>query len=268
MTRKKIIFSIIIILVVIGLSKVGIINKLTFFPDTRSEIPKQSIPDFISEKQIQTTDGETLQAFLFRHDKDSFHPLIIYFHGNAGNLYGRFDYALRLFEMNQDVLLISYRGYSKSTGEPNEKGIYIDGESSARYAIDNLKYDENNITIFGRSLGTTVAIHIAQNRNFNGLILVTPFTSGKEMASAMGLGLLKFIAGNSFNSMEKINNIRSKILIIHGDQDELVPYDMGKKLMNEFKGNKYMITIKGGGHNDLQDVDPSLFWGEIEKFLK
>ncbi len=267
MTRKTTIYSIIIILIITALLIVGIKDKITFYPDTKSAIPEENIPDFVSEQQILTSDGETLQAFLFRHDEEK-HPLIIYFHGNAGNLYGRFEYALRLYEMNQDVLLVSYRGYSKSTGKPDEQGIFIDGESAVRYAIDNLEYEEKYITIFGRSLGTTVAVHIAQNRNFNGVILVTPLTSGKEMATAMGMGFLKFIAGNSFNSLEKINNIKSKVLIIHGDKDELVPYEMGKKLMDTFVGDKNMITIKGGGHNDLQDVDPLLFWGEIEKFLK
>jgi len=251
----------------ITLSINGIRNKLTFFPDNVSEIPKQSIPNFVSERQIRTIDGENIQAFLFRHNEFAKRPLIIYFHGNAGNLYHRFDYAKRLFDMNQDVLLISYRGYSKSSGKPNEKGIYIDGETAVDYVKDSLGYDEKEITIFGRSLGAAVAIHISQNRDFNNVILVTPMASGKEMATAMGLGFFRFMAGNSYNSLEKINNIKSRILIIHGDKDEVIPYDMGKKLFDTFNGTKYMVTIKEGGHNDLQDIDPLLFWGEIEIFL-
>jgi len=245
----------------------GIRNKLIFFPDNESEIPKQSIPNFASEIRIRTKDGETLQAFLFQHNEFTKRPLIIYFHGNAGNLYHRFDYAKRLFDMNQDVLLVSYRGYSKSTGKPNEKGIYIDGEAAVDYGKDSLGYDEKEITIFGRSLGAAVAIQISQNRFFNNVILVTPLTSGKEMANIMGLGHLKFIAGNSYNSLEKINNIKSPILIIHGDKDEIIPYDMGKKLFDTFNGTKYLVTIKDGGHNNLQDIDPILFWGEIDFLL-
>ena len=114
----------------ITLLSCGLRDKLTFYPDKESEIPEQSVPNFVLEKQIRTIDGENLQAFLFRHDEFVKHPLIIYFHGNAGNLYHRFDYAKRLFEMNQDVLLISYRGYSKSSGKPSEKGIYLDGEAA------------------------------------------------------------------------------------------------------------------------------------------
>ena len=242
-------------------------DRLTFFPDNDSLIPIQEFPHFVTERWIETPDGETIQSFLFMHDGNRKRPLIIYFHGNAGNLYHRFDAATRLYQIGQDVLLVSYRGYAKSSGKPNEEGIYIDGVSAVNYAIDNLGYCENEITIFGRSLGSTVAVHIAQYRNFKNVILITPLTSGKEMAIAMGFGLMKFLAGNSYNSLEKINNIESRILIIHGDRDEVVPYRMGKKLFEEYSGTKHMVTIKDGSHNDLQELNPGLFWGEIEKFL-
>lgn len=267
MIYKITIVSVLTIVLVIVLSVKGIRNKLTFYPDRISEIPLLSLPDFVSEREIRTTDGEKLHALFFKHEEVN-RSLIIYFHGNAGNLYGRFDYAQQLFEMGHDVLLVSYRGYSKSTGKPSEKGIYLDGQAAVNYAIDNLGIAEKDITVLGRSLGTTVAVHISQEREFKAVVLITPLTSGQEMANAMGLGWVKFLAGNSFNSVEKINNIKSKILIIHGDQDELTPYPMGKKLMDTFNGSKRMITIKGGGHNDLQEVDPILYWGGIEDFLK
>ncbi len=243
-------------------------DKLTFFPDRTSAIPEKDIPSYTIEHWIETSDGETIQSFLFLHDKNKKRPLIIYFHGNAGNLYHRFDSAIRLFEMGQDVLLVSYRGYSRSTGKPSEKGIYVDGESAVSFVIDSLGYAENEISIFGRSLGSAVAIHISGHRTFKNVILITPLTSGKEMASAMGLGFLKFMAGNSYNSLEKINNINSRVLIIHGDRDEVVPYHMGERLFQVFNGTKHMVTIKGGRHNDLAEVNPEMYWGEIEKFLQ
>ena len=88
------------------------------------------------------------------------------------------------------------------------------------------------------------------------------------MASAMGLGFLKFIAGNSYNSLEKINNIHFRVLIIHGDRDEVVPYHMGERLFQAYNGYKQMVTIEGGRHNDLQEVDAELYWGGIDKFLQ
>jgi len=242
-------------------------NEMTFFPDKQSEIPKKNIPSYISEKKIKTADKETIQTFYFHHSDNSEHSLVIYFHGNAGNLYGRFAYAKKLYDMNQNVLLVSYRGYAKSTGKPSEKGIYIDGESALAFAIDSLGYLEQDITIIGRSLGTTVAINTSQERNLKGVILITPLTSGKEMATEMGMKSLTSIASDSYNSLGKINKLSSPILIIHGTDDEVVPYHMGKSLFKQYNGVKSLITIEKGDHNNLQNINPKLFWGEIEKFI-
>jgi uncharacterized protein len=268
MALKITVAVILVIIAIIALSRESIMNMMTFYPDTFSTLTANEIPEHISEKQLLTADGEELQAFLFKHPDEVRRPLILYFHGNAGNLYHRFEYVQRLYEMNQNILLVSYRGYGKSTGSPNEKGIYKDGEAAVNFALNKLGYQESEIIIFGRSLGTTVAIHVSQHNFFKKVILVTPLTSGKDMATAMGLGIVKFMAGSSFNSLSKINNLKANILIIHGDKDELIPYAMSKKLLDTFTGSKQMITIKNGGHNNLQELDPELFWGGIEDFIK
>lgn len=242
-------------------------NSLTFYPDKESEIPEESIPTYAKEIYIRTIDDETIQSFYLQHTDAVAKSLVIYFHGNAGNLYGRFDYAKKLYSMNQNVLLVSYRGYAKSTGKPNENGIYNDGESALKYAIDSLGYSLEDITIIGRSLGTTVAVNTAQKRKLKGVVLITPLTSGRDMATAMGLKLFRFIAGDSFNSLGKINNLISPVLIIHGTKDEIVPYYMGEKLFEKYTGEKKFIRIDNGKHNNLQDFNPKLFWGEINRFL-
>ncbi len=240
---------------------------MTFFPDKESEIPVENIPSYVTEKKIKTIDKETIQTFYFHHSDNLEHSLVIYFHGNAGNLYGRFGDANKLYHMNQNVLLVSYRGYAKSTGKPSEKGIYLDGKSALAFAKDSLGYSEEDITIIGRSLGTTVAINTSQGKKLNGVILITPLTSGSEMASAMGMKSLSSVASDSYNSLGKINNLNSPILIIHGTDDDVVPYDMGASLFKEYNGVKNLITIERGGHNNLQSINPKLFWGEIEKFI-
>lgn len=243
-------------------------NKMTFYPDKTSEIPTQDIPDNVTEIKLKTSDGEIIQSFLFEHRDTAKRNLVIYFHGNAGNLYHRFESVEKLHAMNFNVLLVSYRGYAKSTGKPSEKGIYEDGLTAIKYSQENLGYADNEIIIFGRSLGTTVAVHTAQNANFKGVVLVTPLTSGKGMAKAMGLGLMKFIAGNSYNSLDKINNLISPILIIHGTKDNVVPYYMGKHLYESYRGVKKLVTIENGGHNNLQELDSIKYWGAIDEFIK
>ncbi len=119
-----------------------IINKFTFHPHNKVRLDNKDMPHHVSERWIQTTDGEKLQSFYFKHSDAKSHSLIIYFHGNTGNLFShhRFEHAEKLHDMGCTVLLLSYRGYSKSTGKPSEKGIYID-------AVKRLK---SNLILFGK----------------------------------------------------------------------------------------------------------------------
>jgi fermentation-respiration switch protein FrsA (DUF1100 family) len=92
-------------------------------------------------------------------------------------------------------------------------------------------------------------------------------SSGRDLADAMGIGFLKPFTLNSFDSYNKINNISSSILFIHGTADEVIPYSQGKKLYNHFKGNKTIVTIPMAHHNDLEITDSKLYWESIGAFL-
>ena len=242
-------------------------NSFTFFPDKDYIVKQEQLPFYIEELAVTTDDNKKLQALYYKHNDHKSEKLIVYFHGNAGNLFHRMDYAQRIYEMGFDVLLASYRGYAQSSGKPSEKGIYSDGAAVLDYAIGNLNYKMSGIIIMGRSLGSTVAVEIAQNKTPAGVILITPLTSGKEMAEAMGMKYLKFIAGDSYNSIAKIDKLSSPLLIIHGDKDEVVPYKMGLDLYEKYPGSKKFVTIPNGGHNNLQDVQPKLFWTSIYDFI-
>jgi len=246
-----------------------ILNKFTFFPHNKMVVKKEDMPDYVAEKWINTPDGNKLQAFFLEHKSDKKRPLILYFHGNTGNVFShhRFQHALKLYAMNHNVLMLSYRGYLRSTGSPSEQGIYMDGESALEYAKQELGYTEEEVFVFGRSLGSTVATHISQHRNFKGVVLITPLTSAKEMAVAMGFRYFSWFVKKSFNSIKKIKNLKSKLLIIHGDDDKQIPVKMGEKLYHKYKGKKQLIIIKNGGHNNIQQVDPSAFWNGINSFL-
>lgn len=242
-------------------------NKFAFYPDQQTKINQEDLPAYIQSHEIITSDGEKLTAFHFTHSEERERKTILYFHGNAGNVYHRFGYCQKLWEMGNDILIISYRGYAESTGKPSESGIYEDGVSALSYLQDSLKIKPEDIVIMGRSIGTTVAINTAMHQPIGGLILVTPLTSGYEMAQQM-VPSLASIATNTFPSIDKINDISAPLLVIHGTDDEVIPYAMGKQLYETYSGPKQFVAIKHGRHNDLQDVNPELFWGSIESFIK
>jgi len=230
-------------------------------------IHEDQLPINCKKINILTSDNIRLDALYFSNNDNS-KNVIIYFHGNGGNIYYRIRECEQLSQMGLNVLLVSYRGYAKSEGSPSEKGVYIDGESAVNYATNELKFKLSNVVIFGRSLGTAIAIEVSQFKEISKLILITPLSSGGDVADVNGYGSLRLISGNPFNSIKKINNIRCPILVIHGDKDEVIPYNLGKKIFDTFKGTKILITVKNGDHNNLENVDPKLYWGSIESYLK
>jgi len=244
----------------------GLINSLSFFPDTEHLPGSDRLPSFAAEKFLVTPDGVRLQILHLRHEKGS-GKIVIYFHGNAGNLYYRIREGERLFNMGHDVVISGYRGYGKSSGEPTEEGVYIDGRTVCDYVIRELGFPEENIFIYGRSIGTTVAVDVSMDKNYGGVILVTPLTSAVDFIKEKYPDILAGIGSGHFESEKKINRIKSPLMVIHGTDDEIIPYKLGVKLFNAYKGKKKLVTITGGRHNDLELADPDLFWGSLEKFL-
>lgn len=225
----------------------------------------QELPYNVKEIYITTSDKKRLQCFYVENPSSD--KLVIYFHGNAGNIYNRISELIRLSQSGANVLGVGYRGYGKSTGRPSERGIYKDGLAAISYALDSLKYDLGRIFVFGRSLGTTVAIQIGSQSNPAGIILVTPLTTGKEYGKAHGFGVLSSLAGNAFNSLLACTSIRSPVLIIHGTDDEVIPFWMGKRIFETLHSPKRFIEISGGLHNSLEFNDPALYWSSIEDFI-
>ena len=242
----------------------SLINKMTFYPD-RDVLPAEQLPADVQEVYFETGDGIKIQAYYLK--KPSSRKILIYFHGNAGNISHRLTDLVKIHSFNINVLGISYRGYGKSQGKPSEDGIYMDGNAALEYVTNVLGYDPGSVVVLGRSIGATVAIHISQNINLGGLILVTPLTSAKEHARATGLGWISSLAGNSFNSIEKIGNVICPTLVVHGNKDNVIPIEMGRKIFEKSITEKRFVEIEGAGHNDLSTIYRVMYWPPIREFL-
>ena len=146
--------------------------------------------------------------------------------------------------MNINFLIIAWRGFSGNEGKPTEKGLYEDARSAVRWLKSN-GVGENNIIIYGESLGTGVATEIAQNKNFAGVILESPFTSmvdaGKDKYPYLPV---KLLLKDKYESDQKIKNIKSPVLIMHGKVDNIVPFHMGEKMYELANEPKYSYFPK------------------------
>ena len=201
----------------------------------------------IEKVKIKTQDNIELMAWY--HSKNlKDYKTILFLHGNAGSLENRIHKINHFEDMNVNFLLVSWRGFSGNEGKPTEKGLYQDAKSAVAW-LKSKGISENDIIIYGESLGTGVATEIAQNKNFGGIILESPFTSmidaGKDKYPFLPVRLL---LKDKYESDKKINNIKSPILIMHGKVDNIVPFHMGRKMYELANEPKYSYFSEYDDH--------------------
>ena len=218
----------------------------------------------IEKVKITTSDNIDLLGWFHKKDLKNL-KTIVYFHGNAGKLENRI-YKLNYFkEMDVNFLIIAWRGFSGNNGKPSEKGLYEDGKSTITW-LKNLGLLDEDIIIYGESLGTGIAIELAQNNNYAGLILETPFTSMIEAAKNfypyIPVGLL---LKDKYKNDKKILDINIPLLVMHGEADQIVPFWMGKKIYEMANQPKYSYFTKFDDH--MMEYDEKLVLA-LKKFIK
>ena len=209
----------------------------------------------IEKVKIQTADNiELLGWYHEKNLKD--YKTLVYFHGNAGSLENRIHKLNHFQDMNINFLIIAWRGFNGNKGKPSERGLYLDGKS----AIDWLKkkgVDEKNLILYGESLGTGVATHLAQNKNYAGVILETPFTSMVDAAKNFYPYIpINLLLKDKFENFKKVKNINTPILVMHGEVDQIVPFSMGKKIYEIANNPKYSYFTKYDDH--MMEYDENL----------
>ena len=218
----------------------------------------------IEKVKITTSDNIDLLGWFHKKDLKNL-KTIVYFHGNAGKLENRI-YKLNYFkEMDVNFLIIAWRGFSGNNGKPSEKGLYEDGKSAILW-LKKLGLLEEDIIIYGESLGTGIATELAQNNNYAGLILETPFTSMIEAAKNfypyIPVGLL---LKDKYKNDKKILDINIPLLVMHGEADQIVPFWMGKKIYEMANQPKYSYFTKFDDH--MMEYDEKLVLA-LKKFIK
>jgi hypothetical protein len=215
---------------------------------------------------FQTADGVKLHAWHIRGPQNA--PLILWFHGNAGNISDRVENAKLLVDRDLSLFMPDYRGYGKSEGVPSEKGIYLDGEAAYDYLVSQANVAPGGLIIFGRSLGACVAVSLAAKNPCAGVILESGFTNMADMAGAHSVipGMGAF--SRKFDSLGKIAKVAAPILFFHGDQDEIVPYALGRKLFEAARSEKEFYTIAGAHHNDTYHLGGKAYFDKFEAFAR
>ncbi len=240
------------------------VEKLAFLPEKADAYPPIS-EEYITEYWLTSSDGLRLHSFYF--EKLESDRLILFFHGNAGNAYSRLEHANELYDMGFNVLVIDYRGYGKSQGEPSEHGLYLDAQSAYEAALKDKGFNSDKIYLYGRSIGSTTAVELSSRYQVAATVLVAPLSSGRAMAQQMGLGWLSWLGAGIFDNVTKAKKIRSPVLILHGGEDTIVSLSQGQSLFDAISHQSKEIVIAPlSGHDDIQHSDEIDFWQTIKDF--
>ncbi len=192
---------------------------------------------------------------------------LLWAHGNAGNISHRLENLKEIHErLGLSVFIFDYRGYGRSEGHPSEEGLYRDAHAALAMLGARADLDPGRVIYFGRSLGAAVAVELAVHRSPAAVILETPFLSVPAMANHTlpGIG---YLFRSRYDSLAKIGRLRVPLLILHGDQDEVVPLVHGRRLFETAPEPKTFYAIPGAHHNDTYIVGGEPYWRVWQEFL-
>jgi len=236
-----------------------------YFPQSHFDFSPEEFRLQYKEAYFNTEDGNQLHGWFFSSEKDG--PVILHFHGNAGNISHRLDLVQPFLGKGFSVFLVDYRGFGKSSGRPSEPGLYKDGLAAWSYLVEKERIAPERIMLHGHSIGAAVAIEVALQKKVRGLVIESAFTSTKDMAKTMALfALFSPVFPAHYNNLEKIPRVSVPKLVIHGERDEIVPFAMGRKLFEAATDPKFFYPVKDAGHNDVFIVGAEKYFEIFAEF--
>ena len=215
------------------------------------------------EIYIEVDEEIKLKSWLIEKDFKKYKTLVL-FHGNAGHLSNRIYKLNELYKLDINILLISWRGFSGNRGSPTEQNLYKDAEAAIKW-LNEKKINNNQIILYGESLGSGVAVELGKKNNFSSIILESPFTSIENSAKIYYPYLpVRLLLKDRYDSIGKIKMINTPILIMHGEKDDVVPISMGKELFEKANSPKHSYFTSEDDH--MMEFNQNLL-NEIKSFI-
>ena len=243
------------------------VSSFLFFPEKDFYELPQNHGLAAEEASVATGDGVRLHGWFFKGSPSK--PVLLFFHGNAGNISGRLFKAKGWVERGVSVFLVDYRGYGKSEGKIQKAGDLLeDARSALRWVEENKKVSSNQIILYGESIGSHPAVTLAAENKFAGLVLEAPFTTLNELAKKHYGWVPESALGDfQMNNNAVIAKTQAPVFILHGDQDEICPKEMGERLYELAPSPKEFYVILGGSHNNLPQQAGDRYFDYPYEFL-
>ncbi len=241
-------------------------RKIIYYPSKIIEFEPSDVGLAYEDVFLKAQDGLELHGW-FVPTPDAY-ATVLYFHGNAGNISHRVEITKMFNEKKMNFFIIDYRGFGRSKGAPFEKGLYLDARAAYNYLVDVKGILPEKILLYGKSLGVAVAIDLATKVKAGALICESGFTSTQDFARE----IYKFVplwlfVSQKYDSLGKIDKLDIPKLIIHSQNDEIIPFSHGKRFFQRAREPKELYVMRGG-HNDAFYIHSAECMERIDNFLR
>jgi fermentation-respiration switch protein FrsA (DUF1100 family) len=240
-------------------------SRFIYFPEREiAETPDQIGLSYESVR-FESSDGVELSGWFVPVEKSR--GVVLFCHGNAGNISHRLESIQVFHRLGLDTFIFDYRGYGQSQGRTTERGTYSDAEAAWRYLVEDRRIDPSKISVFGRSLGGTIAAWLAQDHTPQALILESTFTSVPDMAAQLYPYLpVRLMSRFNYSAIDYIRGVDCPILIVHSRDDEMIPFSHGQRLFDAANEPKKFLEIRGT-HNEGFIVSAQRYQDGLDSFV-
>lgn len=226
-------------------------EKMVFLPNipgrTLTATPKDAGFDF-EDVMLETSDGLKLHGWYVPAAQTS--GVVLFLHGNAGNISHRLDSIAIFHELGLDTLIIDYRGYGRSQGKPSERGTYLDAEAAWHYLVSSRGVAADRVIVFGRSLGGAVAAWLANQYTPAALIIESSFSSALDIARKLYPFMpVRLITRLEFPVSLHVSRLQCPLLVVHSRDDEIIPFTMAEAIYDSAAEPKTLLEIWGDHNN-------------------
>lgn len=249
-------------------------RNMIFYPTSTGRWDLERLPRpagapaaLIEDVFFEADDGVKLHGWYATDPNAATERVLLYFHGNAGNLSDRYEFVLGLLTLPARVFVIDYRGYGRSEGSPSEAGLYRDAEAAWRYLTTQRGHVPEDVVLFGKSLGGAPATYLAEKVPAAGLIAQSTFTSIPDVAGFHFPIVPRFLISTKMASVRRIEKAKMPKLIVHSPADEVIPFKLGRRLYEAAAPPKHFLEIPGAGHNETALVGGDLYWDGMREFV-
>jgi len=215
-------------------------------------------------------DGTRLHGWFVAPARGSPQATLLWFHGNAGNISHRLENIALLHRfLPISTFIFDYREFGLSEGQISKEGTLLDARGAWQYLLEQRKLDPRRILLFGRSLGTALAVYLASRQPCLGVILEAAFTSSRDMLHRyFPQGIPPELSRAGYDNLTAIRQVRAPVLFIHAQYDEAIPVEMARRLSEAVAGKSHFYLVPGASHNDTYLVGGSGYFQVWQSFLR